>query len=323
MSIKKEGDKWRVDLRPSGRNGKRFRKLFDKKNEALAYEKHILATHHNKEWLGLPEDRRQLSELIEIWWKKSGQFKRSAEDYRNKLNIICNELNNPQANKINNSLISDWKTYRLEKGQSPATIRRMLSPLSNVFTVLIDSGDFTAQHPIKGISRPKEPVREMTFLTYEQVKILLNDISHDKEMVSAVKISLATGSRWTETISLKATNLTPYRIRFTDTKTGKHRTVPISKALYEEVYPEDGGALFLTNPHHNLRQRIGKLFDLPKGQKNHVLRHTFASHFMINGGSILTLKEILGHSSITQTMTYAHLAPDHLQDAVRLNPLDN
>lgn len=60
---------------------------------------------------------------------------------------------------------------------------------------------------------------------------------------------------------------------------------------------------------------------LPDGQMTHVLRHTFASHFMMNGGNILTLQRILGHSTVTMTMRYAHLAPDHLQEAVRLNPL--
>jgi len=62
-------------------------------------------------------------------------------------------------------------------------------------------------------------------------------------------------------------------------------------------------------------------FDLPKGQAAHVLRHTFASHFMINGGNILTLQKILGHSTITQTMTYAHLAPDYLNEAMEFNPV--
>ncbi len=60
---------------------------------------------------------------------------------------------------------------------------------------------------------------------------------------------------------------------------------------------------------------------LPEGQLTHVLRHTFASHFMMNGGNILVLQKILGHSSLTMTMRYAHLAPDHLQEAARLNPL--
>lgn len=61
MSIKKEGKKWLVDLRPQGRNGKRYRHQFDTKLEATQYEKHVLATAHNKEWLEKPADRRSLS----------------------------------------------------------------------------------------------------------------------------------------------------------------------------------------------------------------------------------------------------------------------
>lgn len=60
---------------------------------------------------------------------------------------------------------------------------------------------------------------------------------------------------------------------------------------------------------------------LPKGQAAHALRHTFASHFVMNGGNILTLQKILGHSTVVMTMRYAHLSPDHLQDAIKLNPL--
>lgn len=61
--------------------------------------------------------------------------------------------------------------------------------------------------------------------------------------------------------------------------------------------------------------------NLPSGQSTHVLRHTFASHFMINGGNSLVLQRILGHQSLAMTMRYAHLAPDHLEEATRLNPL--
>ncbi len=43
MTIKKDGDKWLEDVRPTGRDGKRYSKSFDKKSEALAYEKYILA----------------------------------------------------------------------------------------------------------------------------------------------------------------------------------------------------------------------------------------------------------------------------------------
>jgi len=44
---------------------------------------------------------------------------------------------------------------------------------------------------------------------------------------------------------------------------------------------------------------------------------------MMNGGNIIALQRILGHADIKQTMRYAHLAPDHLEDAVEKNPLNS
>lgn len=61
----------------------------------------------------------------------------------------------------------------------------------------------------------------------------------------------------------------------------------------------------------------------PESQMTHILRHTFASHFMMNGGNILVLKQILGHADIKETMRYAHFAPEHLDDAITKNPLAN
>lgn len=52
-------------------------------------------------------------------------------------------------------------------------------------------------------------------------------------------------------------------------------------------------------------------------------RCTFASHFMMNSGNILTLQKVLGHSDIKMTMRYSHLSPDFLEEATRLNPLSN
>jgi len=42
---------------------------------------------------------------------------------------------------------------------------------------------------------------------------------------------------------------------------------------------------------------------------------------MMRGGNILALQKILGHHSLTMTMRYAHLSPDHLEEAKKLNPL--
>lgn len=60
---------------------------------------------------------------------------------------------------------------------------------------------------------------------------------------------------------------------------------------------------------------------LPMGLLAHVLRHTFASHLMINDGNILTLLRILGHQDLKTTMRDVHLAPDHLDSIRLLNPI--
>ena len=54
------------------------------------------------------------------------------------------------------------------------------------------------------------------------------------------------------------------------------------------------------------KSKIDKIF------RFHDLRHTFASHFMMNGGNIYDLQKILGHTSLEMTQRYAHLAPEHL-----------
>jgi site-specific recombinase XerD len=50
--------------------------------------------------------------------------------------------------------------------------------------------------------------------------------------------------------------------------------------------------------------------------KLHTLRHTFASHLVMSGVDLLTVKKLMGHSDIQTTMIYAYLAPDHLAEAV-------
>lgn len=91
-----------------------------------------------------------------------------------------------------------------------------------------------------------------------------------------------------------------------------------TKAILESGLPS--GRLFMScrSAFRSAYERCG--FDTPR-QLTHILRHTFASHFMMAGGDILTLQRILGHSSIQVTMRYAHLSPSHLQAVLTLSPL--
>lgn len=60
---------------------------------------------------------------------------------------------------------------------------------------------------------------------------------------------------------------------------------------------------------------------IPPKQAKHVLRLTFASHFMINEGNIIALQRIQGNAHIQQTKTSTYLSPEYQQNAIALNQL--
>lgn len=136
---------------------------------------------------------------------------------------------------------------------------------------------------------------EMAWLTQEQIALLLAECKlHDHpDLEMVVRICLATGARWSEAEGLRKSQLAKYKITYTNTKGRKNRTVPISKELYDSLSGDKKGRLFSDcyGAFRSALERTG--IELPAGQLTHVLRHTFASHFMMNGGNILVCKEYL------------------------------
>ncbi len=111
-------------------------------------------------------------------------------------------------------------------------------------------------------------------------------------------------------------------IRFSDTKNRKIRAVPVLDWLIDRIkevsFPGPMSQLFASckSAFRSAIDRSG--IETPRGQMTHILRHTFASHFIMSGGNILTLQRILGHSDLKITMRYAHLPPDYMQQVIDL-----
>lgn len=321
MAIKKlEDGRYEVDIRPNGRNGKRIRRKFDKKHEALSFEKYTMVNHHDKEWLAKPSDKRPLSELIKLWWNFHGKNGEHGQSCLRKLERIARMMGDPATFQINKARITAYRSERLAENVKASSINREMTAISGMFTDLIDSGLYCGEHPIRGSGKLKEANTEMTYLSRDEISTLLLSLEGDNRSVAI--LCLSTGARWGEAIKLKAEHVIHNRVTFVQTKNGKRRSVPISQEVSDEILSKESGLLFPGASYTNFREVLKMTKpNLPHGQASHSLRHTFATHFMMNGGNIITLQRILGHSRIEQTMTYAHFSPDFLQDAISYNPL--
>lgn len=326
MTIKKSGEKWLVDMYANGRAGKRIRKKFDTKIEAARFEKFALANiSQNKEWNPSVSDNRTLSDLIEMWFKLSGTHLKDGERRKSKLIHLANALNDPQAKALKANHFVAYRSTRISVGISPKTMNNELGYLNSLFNGLKEIGEIDYGNPLDGVKMIKLDERELSWLTTEQIKVLLqtmDNFSLNPHVKLITKISLATGARWGEAEGLTLNKLQDGKLIFTKTKSGKNRSIPVSTDLFSEIKDHLNNHGTFTNSINAFRRALkAAKIELPKGQAAHVLRHSFASHFMMSGGDILTLQKILGHSSITMTMRYSHLSHEHLAEAISKNPL--
>ncbi|MRT15294.1 integrase [Buttiauxella gaviniae ATCC 51604] len=323
MSVKKLDDgRYEVDVRPAGRKGKRVRRKFIKRSEALAYEKYILTSQHEKEWLPRPVDNRSMSTLRDEWWRIRGRVTEHGLSYQGKINRFILLMGDLCAFQINSEVITRYRVERIASGIKASTVNRELYTLCGMFTCLKESGIFSDENPFRGYKRLKTENTGMSFLSTGEITRLLGMLEGDNYRLAT--LCLSTGARWGEARSLRREHIIHNRVHFLKTKTGQARVVPVSAdAVTSIVHGDLPSGLLFPSANYNLFRSILKTAkpDLPRGQASHVLRHTFATHFMINGGNIITLQRILGHARIEQTMAYAHFAPEYLQDAIAFNPL--
>ncbi len=314
---------WRVDFRPRGENSRRYRKTFKTKSEALSFKNHILS-NYTDDWNHTKRDTRHLSELVEHWFKNYGISLKTGKNRHQVLVRLSASLANPVASKLEATTFVYYRSERLGNGISPHTMNRELAYLKALYNDLIRSGEFKENNPVSNIKLLKVQDTELAYLTDDNIEELLEklDISTNESVKTVASICLATGCRWSEAEKLTSSNIIKGKVIFTDTKSGKNRAVPINNELLK-IIPNTQGRLF-ESCYSAFRFAIELCsFTLPAGQLTHVLRHTFASHFMMKGGNILVLQRILGHASLIMTMRYSHFSPDHLEDAIKFNPLSS
>lgn len=329
MTIKQNKTGWQVDIQPGGRSGKRIKKTFPTKSEAIAWERYVQGkVLESPDWLPAKKDSRLLSDLIELWYENHGAELRDGIGRKRILLAMCDSMGSPQADKFTPDQFATYRMKRISSGIKPSTMNREQAYLRAVFNESIRLGHWKKDNPLSKLRAFKVQEKELSYLTLDQIKVLLKRLSISKNIhVNLVsQICLATGARWGEAETLNISQVRDGLIQFVKTKSSKARSVPISNELENSLLKHHkkygiGERLFVS-AYYAFREAIEQTqLKLSVGQLTHILRHSFASHFMMNGGNIIALQKILGHHSLTMTMRYAHLSPEHLQETRQLNPL--
>lgn len=221
------------------------------------------------------------------------------------------------------------------EGYSGSSVQKALAALSRAYSWGRKMEHLDCENPVRGAERP-DAAHSLEFLAKDEAIRLLEHLEHsDRSLHAIVAFCLYTGARKGEAMGLRwqdlqleARRVDILRSYGTTPKSGKPRHVPLNAELlrilrlWRDRPERDDGKLGLVFPVNGRMGRREEVLDLAEqypaaGLKRpakcwHILRHTFASQFMMAGGNILTLQKLLGHATLDMTLRYAHLAPDFM-----------
>jgi integrase len=242
----------------------------------------------------------------------------------------CKEFGARPLGQITRAEIEAWRRERMPR-LKPASINRELSRLRHMLNTAVE-WKLLEESPMKGIRFLREQNARTRYLSIDECQRLIAACiaPHIRAIVT---IAIHAGLRRGEILSLRWQDL-DFQASFIlvrDSKNGQVRHVPMDTtiaALFGSYERRIGSDFVFASANG------GRLVDIKVGFRNacdragitdlhfHDLRHTFASQFMMAGGEIYTLQQILGHKSPSMSGRYAHLSPAYKIKAIdRMNNL--
>jgi len=214
--------------------------------------------------------------------------------------------------------------------RSKSTCNRYLATLSHLISLCQKQWEWITDHPVKRVSREKEPRERTRFLTPEERKRFLNACqeSQNSYLFTFVVLLLSTGCRYNEARSLKWTdvNLFKGRITITKSKNTDMRSIPIrglALELLKKLSSKNSSIGFVfpsKDKKKPLDLRRSFRTAIKKAQlkefRGHDCRHSYATEMLANGLSLGEIGILLGHRSVQVTKKYCHLIESRSIDAV-------
>lgn len=239
---------------------------------------------------------------------------------------------------IDVKIVKNFLWYLKKRKLEPKSIHRKLSSLRTFFKYLQKQG-ILKNNPTTGIQAGKIPLKLPSYLSENEIKGLLDSIEV-RDWASLLEKTLlelfyGTGIRISEAVSLYKKNIDFHnKWLIILGKGNKTRYVPFNSRVEillqqymketEKLFPQYGQNefVFVTQkgkpiyPMYIYRIFKKYLFAFSKLSKKspHVIRHTFATHMLNAGADILTVKELLGHVSLSTTQIYTHVSVEKLKN---------
>lgn len=231
---------------------------------------------------------------------------------------------------------------KIKQQLAPTSIGEHLAALKSFGKYLVRSM-ILQSNPAGNVPMPKRPKRLVSFLGQKDLKEdkfpeLENPTLPQARARLLLELIYGSGLRISECQELHWNQIqeSEHLVRVIG-KGNKERIVPVTEALLQRIgefkrlqmkaghQPTTTGYVFLSEDNkpfgiRTLRNDIQKLLrDIGwEGKASpHVLRHSFATHLLENGAEIMSVKEMLGHESISTTQVYTHVSAERLREAFK------
>ena len=239
---------------------------------------------------------------------------------------ILPELGTLALGRINPGALQKYADARMSQSAA-STVRQELQILSGLFREAMRR-DLADRNPVSLVRKPRLDNEIVRYLDPSEEKRLLEEAQ--EPLRSAILVALHSGLREEEEAALGWGDVRASEgiLVIRKTKNRRVRVLPMNGTLRATLealprHPE--------SPYVFTNRRTGTRYDrfntrawrrvLGRARienfRWHDLRHTFGSRLAQAGRSILEIKELMGHSDVTVTLRYTHLAPNNLREAVR------
>jgi integrase/recombinase XerD len=284
------------------------------------------------------QDSAELDTFIDHLWLEDGLSKNTLESYRLDLTAFSLWLT-PQSKQLLTVEQADIQQYLAVKfpQSKPRSISRLIASMRRFYRYLMRENKIGLDPTIQ-IQSPKLPRSLPKTLNEEEVIALLNapNVAEPAGLRDRAMLELlyACGLRVSELVGVKVTEVSVsdgvVRVTGKGSKTrlvpmgeeavdwisqylSKERSDILQKRLCDALFVTNRGEAMTRQAFWYLIKRYALLAGITKHMSPHVLRHAFATHLLNHGADLRVVQMLLGHSDISTTQIYTHVARERLK----------